>query len=71
MIVGGTMNDPKVIEAESRIRDAGRRAGKSMWVIGDAEELQKRGHRFLCIGEPTMALKAALSGSVDRCRARV
>ncbi|MFT5466085.1 MAG: 2-keto-3-deoxy-L-rhamnonate aldolase RhmA [Verrucomicrobiales bacterium] len=47
-------------EALHRIRDAGRAAGKAMWMIGDGPKLAEDGYRFLCIAEPTMFLQSKL-----------
>jgi 2-keto-3-deoxy-L-rhamnonate aldolase RhmA len=47
------------------IREAGRAAGKTMWMIGDGAELARRGYTFLCIGEPIAALQAKLA-EMDR-----
>ena len=53
-------NHPKLQEALERIRTAGRAAGKSMWMIGDAKVLIQRGFTFLCIAEPVSLLEATL-----------
>lgn len=52
---------PRFIEAVARIRDAGRRAGKTMWRIGHGPTMASEGYHFLCIGEATGMLKEALS----------
>ncbi len=39
--------------ALATIREAGRAAGKNMWMIGDGPTLVERGYTFLCITEPT------------------
>lgn len=44
-----------------RIREAGRGAGKGMWMIGDGASLVAAGYRFLCLGEPTMTQQFALA----------
>lgn len=47
---------PETDELQSalkRIREAGRTAGKNMWMIGDGPTLVKQGYSFLCIAEPT------------------
>ncbi len=69
--VCGVMNAPKLVEAEGRIRKATEKHGKSMWVIGDPEVSQSRGHTFLCIDEPIMQVKNSLSAAVEGCRRRV
>lgn len=53
----GVCYDPgsnELLDALSAIREAGRAAGKAMWMIGDGPKLAKSGYRFLCITEPTM-----------------
>ena len=52
---------PAQLEALKAIRDAGRAAGKAMWMIGDGPKLAREGYRFLCISEPTMLLQAKLT----------
>ena len=56
--------DPKLQDGLSRIRAAGRAAGKNMWMIGDGATLQKAGFTFLCIAEPTWLLEGALKTAV-------
>ena len=51
----------ELTEALGRIRDAGRDAGKPMWMIGDATQLVQQGYRFLCIAEPTLLMQTKLS----------
>ena len=58
--VCGELDHPRCLDAEAKIRDAGRRAGKKMWVIGDPVALTSRGHTFLCVGEPTNMLEKAI-----------
>ena len=58
--VGGEMDHPRLLEAEATIRDAGKRASKKMWVIGDPVSLVARGHTFLCVGEPSVLLQNAI-----------
>ncbi len=55
-------------EALQNIRDAGRAAGKNMWMIGDGPALVAQGYNFLCVGEPTMFLQAKLSELNDACK---
>ena len=55
----------KLIEAEGRIRAAGERCGKRMWVIGDGATLRRRGHTLICIGEPVVMLERALMQEVQ------
>jgi 2-keto-3-deoxy-L-rhamnonate aldolase RhmA len=55
------MDHPTLKEALDRIRAAGRAAGKETWMIGgDGAKLARDGWRFMCIGEPTFVLQAAL-----------
>lgn len=54
------LDAPEVIAAETRIREAGRLAGKQMWHIGDPAALRSRGFTFLCIGEPTVMLETMI-----------
>lgn len=48
-------------QALQTVRDAGQRAGKNTWMIGDAPTLIKRGFTFLCLAEPTMFLQGQLT----------
>jgi 4-hydroxy-2-oxoheptanedioate aldolase len=59
---------PVHIEAVSRIRQAGRKAGKNMWHIGDGAALVAGGYSFICIAEPTMAMENALRKMVQAAR---
>ncbi len=59
----GVCWDPETDELQSalqKIREAGRAAGKNMWMIGDGPTLVERGYNFLCITEPTMFQQAQL-----------
>ncbi|MFN0195523.1 MAG: HpcH/HpaI aldolase family protein [Planctomycetaceae bacterium] len=58
----------KHIAAIETIREAGRRVGKNMWMIGDAPTLMQRGFTFLCIGEPVFALEAMFKNNVAGLR---
>lgn len=51
---------PLLVNAIARIRQAGRAAGKNMWMIGDGPSLVKRGFNFICVGEPTMMMASTL-----------
>lgn len=55
-------------DAIERIRAAGTAAGKSMWMIGDGPALVADGFRFVCLGEPTMALEGALRAAAESTR---
>lgn len=61
-------DSPKLIGAQERIREAGKKAGKNMWMIGHGPTLAKRGFTFLCIGEPSGTLEATLTSSVAALR---
>ena len=56
----------KLQEALSQIRKAAQQAGKPAWMIGNAEELVRQGYHFICIGEPTAVLEAALKNKVSK-----
>lgn len=62
-------NHPKLLEAIGRIRQAGQKAGKNMWMIGDATQLMARGFTFLCTGEPCGFLEGMLKKTVGELRA--
>ncbi len=66
--VCGEMEHPRLVEAENRIREAGLRAGKTMWHIGDPETLRARGFSFLCIGEPSVILEQAMRTTREAIR---
>jgi 2-keto-3-deoxy-L-rhamnonate aldolase RhmA len=54
---------PRLLEAQQRIRAAGEKAGKNMWMIGHGPTLAQRGFTFLCVGEPTGTLEATLKAN--------
>lgn len=60
--------EPVLVDAIARIRQAGRAAGKNMWMIGDGPALVKQGFNFLCIAEPMMQLTASLTQLAQRTR---
>jgi len=60
--------NPKLVEAISRIRQAGKTAGKNMWMIGNAPDLIKNGFTFLCIAEPIMLLEGTLRDTVQNLK---
>lgn len=67
--VCGRMDDPLLKGALDRIRAAGSAAGKETWMIGgDATRLAQDGWRFMCVGEPTFVLQAALKDRVNQAR---
>lgn len=58
--------------ALATIRSAAQAAGKATWMIGnDAAALARDGWRFLCIGEPSWILMAALREKVAQARTAV
>ncbi len=67
--VCGTMDAPVLRQALATIRGAADAAGKATWMIGsDAAALARDGWRFLCIGEPTWILAAALRDKIAQAR---
>jgi len=61
-------NHPKVREALATIRKAGTAHGKEMWMIGDATQLVRDGYHFICMGEPSWLLEAALKQKAGEAR---
>jgi 2-keto-3-deoxy-L-rhamnonate aldolase RhmA len=59
--VGNQMDHPRMQEAVETIHQAGEKAGKTMWRIGDGAKLVADGFHFLCIAEPMGVLQAALA----------
>jgi len=62
---------PLLLDAVARIREAGRKAGKNMWHIGDGPTLVSQGFTFVCVGEPLMVLQKAMSDVVGNIRSNV
>jgi len=62
--VCGVMDSPVLNSALGRLRRAAEAAGKPMWMIGDAASLVAEGYTFLCIGEPTWMLAAAMKQQI-------
>jgi 2-keto-3-deoxy-L-rhamnonate aldolase RhmA len=60
--------NPKLVNALARIREAGRKAGRNMWMIGDAADLVKRGFTFLCIAEPIALMEGSLTDAARKLR---
>jgi 2-keto-3-deoxy-L-rhamnonate aldolase RhmA len=60
--------NPKLLDAQEKIRAAGKAAGKNMWMIGDAPTLIQRGFSFLCVTEPSGFLEAMLKNFVGTIR---
>ncbi|MDB6170609.1 MAG: bphF [Verrucomicrobia bacterium] len=59
---------PVLVNAVARIRQAGRDAGKNMWMIGDGPALAKQGFTFICIAEPVMLLASTMGTLAQRTR---
>lgn len=59
--VGAQMEHPLLLDAVDRIHEAARRAGKTMWRIGDGPTMVAQGFHFVCIGEPMGMLQGALT----------
>ena len=59
---------PKLVEARSTLRRAAEAAGKAMWMLGDPAQLVKDGYHFICAGEVSMLLQAALRRMVEQGR---
>ncbi|MDB6092733.1 MAG: hypothetical protein JWM32_295 [Verrucomicrobia bacterium] len=59
---------PPLVNAIAKIREAGRSAGKNMWMIGDGPSLVKQGFNFICMTEPIMFLAASLDQLTRRTR---
>jgi len=61
-------DSPELTGAVDRIRQAGKAAGKNMWMIGDGPSLKAKGFTFLCLTEPIMFLSAALGQLVQNTK---
>jgi 2-keto-3-deoxy-L-rhamnonate aldolase RhmA len=57
--------DARLQSALARIRQAGRSAGKNMWMIGDGPTLARQGYTFICVGEPSAILGQRLAQIVE------
>jgi len=65
----GDMHAPPLKDALRTILNAARAAGKPGWMIGsDAAGLVRDGWNFVCVGEPTTILEAALRERVEQAR---
>lgn len=67
--VCGIMDAPELRAALHLCRRSAEEAGKSFWMIGNGQLLAAEGYRFLCIGEPTWMLEAALRQTLQHVRA--
>jgi 2-keto-3-deoxy-L-rhamnonate aldolase RhmA len=63
--VSGESDHPKLRKSLAQIRSAAIDAGKPAWMIGDGPALIAQGYRFICIGEPSLLLKARLIEIVE------
>jgi 2-keto-3-deoxy-L-rhamnonate aldolase RhmA len=61
-------NHPRLLEAIESVREAGKKAGKNIWMNGQPDDLKKRGFTFLCAAEPMMLLEGALTEVVQRLK---
>lgn len=67
--VCGQMEAPALRDALATLRRQADAIGKPMWMIGnDVEKLAREGWRFLCIGEPTAILEAAVRERIALAR---
>ena len=57
---------PHFTAAVARIREAGAKAGKTMWQIGHGPTLASQGCHFICIGEVIGLLKGVLSQTQEQ-----
>ena len=62
-------DDPLLVIAKQRLRDAADAAGKLLWMIGDGPANIKLGYRLLCVAEPFYLLRAAVTKIVEETRA--
>jgi 2-keto-3-deoxy-L-rhamnonate aldolase RhmA len=65
------MQAPPLQDALRQILAAAQAAGKPGWMIGDAAALVRAGWNFVCLGEPSWLLEAALRQHVAHVRAAV
>lgn len=66
--VCGIMDAPVLKSAIGNCRKAADSAGKELWMIGNAAQYAAEGYRFLCFGEPTWMLEAAMKQNVETLR---
>lgn len=57
-------DSPELVNALQQIREAGSRAGKKTWMIGDGATNLKAGFNLLCIAEPTALMEGTLKNMV-------
>jgi 2-keto-3-deoxy-L-rhamnonate aldolase RhmA len=60
--------NPALVEAIQKVRDAASAANKPIWMIGDGQALIDSGATFICIAEPANLLKATLKNMVGSLR---
>ena len=66
--VCGIMDAPILKEAIATCRKAATAANKETWMIGNGPQLAAEGFTFLCIGEPSWMLEAAMKQTVQNVR---
>jgi 2-keto-3-deoxy-L-rhamnonate aldolase RhmA len=59
---------PKLLEALGKIREAGKRAKKNMWHLGDGPTLRKQGYTFICLGDPISLMEASLASIASKLK---
>lgn len=59
---------PDLRAAIQHLKETAIAADKPLWMIGEPFQLLQDGHRFLCIGEPSSMLQAALTGITGKLR---
>lgn len=65
-VCGAPVDHPRMREALSTWQKAADAAKKPVWMIGPAPVLAAMGFRFVCLGEASALLEAALRAQVDR-----
>jgi len=69
--VGAQWDSEVYLSARQQIRDAAKKAGKVMWMIGDGPTLAAEDFTFLCLGEPSVMLESAMIQAVKQTRGEV
>lgn len=60
--------NPKLLNAMEKVREAGQRHGKNTWCLGDGPSLKERGFSFICIGESSIMMKIKSQEIVQELR---
>jgi 4-hydroxy-2-oxoheptanedioate aldolase len=60
-------NNPGLQENLAKIREAGRAAGKNMWMVGNGPALIQQGYTFLCTGEFNSFLSQGIGQTIQQC----